>query len=156
MRDERDMIPFFGCGPHTPDRVAADPAGTDRAARRKARCPTCEGRPRSEDSQFVCMGCHGVAPGLQADLDRLQVEALASREPERNLLARAVTEVAGCRFVLTAAERAELAAEFSDLGRRWLDSIGQSAPTPASAPAPAKPSRRERREAAARAKVVGG
>ena len=153
--DERDFLPFFGCQPHTPDRVLDPPSGTDRAARRKV-CPTCSGKPAREGSKLICAGCHAVAPEVQAEIDRANAKAVATREPERNLLARAVTEKVGGRFILTAVERAELVKEFPDLAPRWLDSIGQSASesAPAAGATPKKPSRRKRREAAARAKVA--
>jgi hypothetical protein len=125
------LVPFFGCGPHLPDRTRPEMDRVAKSKRRVARpCPTCGGEGQPDGSPFVCMGCHAVAPAHQSRFDSARIEAAATREPERNLMRRSAAtmlEGTGGRTILTADERAELVREYPDLAPRWLDSLGQPA-----------------------------
>jgi hypothetical protein len=128
------MVPFFGCLPHTPERVFPERArfATRSQRRAVATCSTCGGG-QPEGSSFVCMACHAVAPEHQAHFDRSKVEAIATREPEQNLMRRSAYDKLGPRSVFTVEERAELVAEYPQLAPTWLDSIGQPAVKPGAA-----------------------
>lgn len=131
MRPDREFVPLFGCMPHTPDRAYPELTRFARGKGKKsipATCRTCGGV-QPEGSPFVCAGCHGVAPEAEAHFGSAKVEAIAGREPARNLVRRAIADALENtgRSVLSPEERAELVADHGDVAVAWLDSIGQPA-----------------------------
>lgn len=107
------LEPYFGLRPH-------DPAMCVRP-QTPAPCPTCGGACKRERSDFVCMGCHGVAPGRERKYaqqrrdDELAAIKAASRKKKIAFAPK-----------LTKKQRKALVAEYGAEAETWLAEIDAS------------------------------